>query len=176
MVGSHPCWGKQWSCLKKNKGEKIFDRLSEEKAQRFNLFHELLFSFIYTKFLVRYVTVVYPHLRKNMLVVTDRYFYDLYGQYPYSEKSLVLRLLPIPKPDQLVMLDVEAVAAMKRDKAGKVERKVQPQHKLEGQRKRYLEIAVQNNALIINAEQSFEENVSKIIKSTWRKYLRKNAL
>ncbi len=164
--------GKAITLFKKDKTDKMFDQVSEEKAQHFNLFQELLFLFVYAKFVARYFRHIYPGLRRNKLVVTDRYFYDLYGQYPYSEKSKVLSFLPIPKPDRLVVLDAEIDSVMKRDKAGKYCRVVQPREKLEGQKKRYLKVAEKNAALIINTEDDFQENISRIIKNTWKSYLK----
>ncbi len=151
--------------------KKMFDVVSEEKVKNFDLFQEALFLLMYAKFMNRYVQEIYPHLRKNKLVVTDRYFYDLFGQYPYSEKSVVLKLLPIPKPDLLIVLDADVDTAMNRDKGGKAERIVQPREKLEGQRRRYLEVAQRNGALILSAEKDFEKNLSTIINSTWKEYL-----
>ena len=151
--------------------KKMFDVVSEEKVKNFDLFQEALFLLMYAKFMNRYVQEIYPHLRKNKLVVTDRYFYDLFGQYPYSEKSVVWKLLPIPKPDLLIVLDADVDTAMNRDKGGKAERIVQPREKLEGQRRRYLEVAQRNGALILSAEKDFEKNLSTIINSTWKEYL-----
>lgn len=151
---------------------KIFDQASEEKVKNFDLFQELLFLYIYFQFMFRYVKDVYPRMRENKLVVTDRYFYDLYGQYPYSQKSRIIHFLPIPKPDQLVVLDAGTDIVMKRDKWGKAARQVHPQEKLEGQRKRYFLVGKRNGALILDAEGKFDENIFTIINNTWRKYIR----
>jgi|SRR3989338_2384394 len=155
----------------KKEGKKLFDKVSEEKLQSFDLFQEFLFLFVYFKFLARYVKDIYPHLRRNELVVCDRYFYDLYGQYPYSERSKILKALPIPKPDKLFLLDATVDAVMKRDKAGKAIRVVQPREKLEGQRRRYLLAAQKYNAVLLNAESTLTENVSTIIAETWKEYI-----
>ncbi|MEK6904939.1 MAG: hypothetical protein AABX24_00910 [Nanoarchaeota archaeon] len=165
--------GKFFSVLSsKKKGEKLFDKVSEEKIKSFDLFQEFLFLFIYFKFLARYVKEVYPHLRRNELVICDRYFYDLYGQYPYSENSKILKILPIPGSDKLFLLDATVDAVMKRDKAGKKVRVVQPQEKLEGQRRRYLETAQKHGAVFLNAESDFTENIYTIIMKTWEDYVR----
>ncbi|MDP3698711.1 MAG: hypothetical protein Q8R47_03920 [Nanoarchaeota archaeon] len=153
-------------------GKKLFDKVSEEKVKSFDLFQEFLFLFVYIKFLARYAKDIYPHLRRKELVITDRYFYDLYGQYPYSEKSRIMKLLPIPRPHQLILLEVSVETAMKRDKGGNAVRAVQPRKKLEGQHRRYQEIAAKYDALIINAENDFEKNISLIIKHSWREYIK----
>ena len=155
----------------KKKGKKLFDKVSEEKIKSFDLFQEFLFLFVYCKFLIRYVKDIYPHLRRNELVICDRYFYDLYGQYPYSGRSKILKILPIPKPDKLFLLDATVDAVMKRDKAGKAIRVVQPREKLEGQRRRYLLAAQKYNSVLLNAESTLTENVSTIIAETWKEYI-----
>ena len=159
--------------IPKKKGKKLFDTVSEEKVKSFDLFQEFLFLFIYGKFLARYVKEVYPHLRRNELVICDRYFYDLYGQYPYSERSLVLKVLLIPKPNKLFLLDAAVDAVMKRDKGGKSARVVQPQEKLEGQRRRYFSAGQKYDAVVLDTEGNFTENVSTIIMKTWKEYMRK---
>ncbi|MEK6939561.1 MAG: hypothetical protein AABX31_02430 [Nanoarchaeota archaeon] len=154
------------------KDKKIFDTVSEEKVKSFDFFQELLFLFMYGTFLARYMKEVYPHLRGNELVICDRYFYDLYGQYPYSERSIVLKILPIPKPDTLFLLDAAVDAVMKRDKGGKDVRVVQPREKLEGQRRRYLSAGQKYGAVVLNAEENFAENISTIIMKTWKECVR----
>lgn len=172
--------GKLFSLLRGRKGKKLFDTVSEEKetVKNFDLFQELLFLHISMSFFFRYLKDIYPHLRKNKLVVTDRYFYDLYGQYPYSEKSRVLnqlfRVFSFPEPNCLVLLDVDVDTAMKRDKGGIAQRKVQPREKLSGQKRRYLEIARKHHALLLNAEDDFHKNISTLVQGTWKAYLRKN--
>ena len=127
---------------------------------------------MYGTFMIRYMKDVYPHLRRNELVICDRYFYDLYGQYPYSERSIVLKVLPIPKPDKLFLLDAAVDAVMKRDKGGKDVRVVQPREKLEGQRRRYLSAGQKYGAVVLNAEENFAENISTIIMKTWKECVR----
>ncbi len=165
--------GKIFSVPTKKKGEKLFDTVSKEKVKSFDLFQEVLFLFIYLKFLARYMKDVYPHLRRNELVICDRYFYDIYGQYPYSERSMILKILPIPKPDKLFLLDAAVDTVMKRDKGGKAARVVQPQEKLEGQRRRYLSAGQKYGAVVLNAEGNFTENISTIIMETWKWYIKK---
>ena len=162
--------GKLFNSPKPGK-KKLFDKVSEEKIKSFDSFQEFLFLFMYFKFLARYVKEVYPHLRRNELVVCDRYFYDLYGQYPYSERSKLLKILPIPRPDKLFLLDATVDVVMKRDKAGKAIRVVQPREKLEGQHRRYLIAAKKNKATIVNTEHNFQENISIIIETSWKDYI-----
>ncbi len=167
-------FGKILSLLRGKGKKRLFDAVSEEKVKKFDFFQELLFLYISTSFLFRYFTEVYPHLRKNKLVVTDRYFYDLWGQYPYSQKSKVLRFLSFPKPDCLILLDTEVETVINRDKRGNARRVVQPREKLEGQRKRYLEIGRQKKAFFLNAKSDFEENISTIINNTWRGFVKRS--
>lgn len=163
--------GKIISKLKPRKDKKLFDQVSEEKINSFSFFQELLFMYIFCNFLFRYYKNIYPCLRKNKLVITDRYFYDLYGQYPYSQKSILLKILHIPKPNRLVVLDADIEIASDRDKGGTAVRVVQPKEKLGGQRERYLAVGELNGALIVNANRRLDENISLIINDTWKIYL-----
>lgn len=150
----------------------IFQKVTPEKIKRFDLFQEVLFVYIYGTYLRRYYRDIYPQLRKNYLVLSDRYFYDLYGQYPYSKNSIILPLLPIPKPNALFILDADVDTAMKRDKTGKEERRVQPAEKLAGQKQRYLDVARQRDGAVLNTQQEIEKNIQQIISATWRGFVR----
>lgn len=163
---------KIFSPLKAKKGEKLFDSVSTETIKSFDLFQELLFMYIYFRSLAQYYFSIYPKLRKNRFVVTDRYFYDIYGQYPYSQNSKIMKFLIFPKPDKTVFLDVDVNRALERDKAGQL-RIPQPREKLEGQKKRYSTIAQKINATTVDANKNFWENVDAIINTTWREYVEK---
>ena len=154
-------------------GEKnIFTKVSKENVKRFDLFQEMLFLYNYTQYLYRYVTEVYPLLRRNKLIVTDRYFYDLWGQYPYSQNSKVLRILPFPKPDTLFVLDASVENLVQRDKTGADRRIVQPTDKLEGQRKRYEELRGKKGAHKIDSNSNLTGNVDFIIHTTWKQLVK----
>lgn len=151
--------------------KKIFEKVTTEIVEQFNFFQEGLFLYIYFEYLWRYYTKIYPQLRKNHVVISDRYFYDMYGQYPYSQNSFILPLLYFPKPDALFVLDADVNTVMKRDKTGKEERRVQPMEKLQWQKRRYLTVAERKNGIILDAQQDIEKNKQQIIEFTWRGFV-----
>lgn len=161
---------RQWLMPKKN----IFNSATSEEKEKvvsFSLYQELLLFYIYINGLWRYYRNVYPKLRRNYLVVCDRYFDDLYGQYPYSQRSLILKFLRFPKADALFLLDAPIAVVLQRDKTGKQQRKVQPWERLERQQQRYLQRVHSQRGMILNTELPLEINVCDIISKTWRNFV-----
>ncbi len=149
----------------------IFEQVNAKKKKEFDLFQELLFMYNYVEYLWRYLKDIYPPLRQGKLVICDRYFYDLYGQYPYSKKSRILSLLPFPRPNQTFILDADVDTLMKRDKHEE-KRIVKTKDDLEGQRNRYHHLAEKINALMIDTASNFDHVTPKIIHESWKKYVR----
>jgi thymidylate kinase len=153
------------------KQDNLFKKVSDEKISKFSLFHEGLFLYVYCSYLFRYLRFIYPKLRENNLVVCDRYFYDVYGQYPYSERSKILPFLPFPKPHFTFVLDADIDKLTSREKTGKEFRRVQPLEKLQGQRKRYFNLTNIKDIELINNNDNLASNINYIVDKTWGKFL-----
>jgi len=165
----------------KKKGKKVYD-LAEKKPKGFDLFQELMFLYVFIEYLFRYLFHVYPKLKNRYLVVSDRYFYYLYGQYPYAEKSKLLKLLikVFPRPDFTFVLDAGINTVMKRDKAlvegnklleGK--RNVAALENLRAQKLRHLKLRDILGAELIDTERLIQENINFIIEKTWKKMIKR---
>lgn len=150
----------------------IFKKATAEDnkhPQKVNLVQEALFFYNYLDYFLRYLFHIYPSLRRGNLVVSDRYCYDLYGQYPAAEKSIILKtvLRLFPQPDYTFILDAPLESLLKREKQDE-KRTVKPAAYLQGQRERYLQLKnVFPESVIINTEKNVEENVLEIINKSW---------
>jgi len=171
------------SKLLKRRKKKIFKTVSENKIPKKFIFpQELLFIYNYVEFLYRYFSKIYPKLRKGNLIITDRYFYDMYGQYPYAPNSKILKFLfwIYPKPDSVFILDADVKTVMKRGKASRnyskkenKGRNVLPEKNLESQRKRFLYLSKYLNVKLLNTDQDLDKLVKEVVNDTWRKVLTK---
>src|SRR3989344_2897495 len=128
------------SGLKKS-NKSVFKELNKP-----NWYNGLIFFYNYIEYFFRYYFKVLPKLRKNKLVINDRYFYDLYGQYKRSWANKILIRL-FPKPDFIFVLDADLKDLMNRDKDTAVfssgvkrvkERKVHELAYLNEQKERYV--------------------------------------
>ena len=144
-----------------------------------NRYNGLIFFYNYIEYFARYYFKVLPKLRKNKLVITDRYFYDLYGQYKQSWVSKILIKL-FPKPDFIFVLDADLKDLVNRDKDTKVysaevkrvkERKVHELAYLKEQKERYNYLAKILKARKLNTSGPMDKNIELIINNTWRKLL-----
>ncbi len=165
------------------KDKKIFQELNlnkQTKNHKFKLKQELLFIYLTFEFYYRYRREILPLLRQNQLVICDRYFYDIYGQYPYAKKSIIIKpLLKIfPKPDNLYILDIEEEQLQKRDKTNKEEQSVQsiertifPIEYLKQQRENFHFLAKYLNGKIINTNKDINQCAKQIINETWKKLI-----
>ena len=158
------------------KSKRVFDNVtSNTERDKANLFQELLFAYNYLDYILRYIFHIYPRLRKGNIVITDRYFYDIYGQYPYAKSSLVVKSLIklFPSPDNTFVLDASTESIMNRGKDGE-ERKIKSHEYLTGQRERYIQLNnIFKNSIVINTEDSIEDNVNFIINKSWKKMVKK---
>jgi len=173
-------WAKFLSNKLKKNYVKLFREINETKKIKRNIIKdEIFFICNYIEYLIRYLFVIYPQLRKNKLVVTDRYFYDLYGQYNNSEKSSFLPklLLYFPKPDYTFVLDAPLDSIIKRDKNTKVMHKdvkkdkirtVHDRDYLLKQKRRYDFILKKIKANLIDTNEKLIINKRKIIKFSWK--------
>ena len=153
-----------------------------DQNYRFSLLQEGLFCYNYIDYSLRYLFQIYPLLRKGKIIVTDRYFYDLYGQYLYAEKSLGISLLIklFPKPDHLFVLEANTNRIMNREKANRdysdpsnedkeeKERRVKSKEYLDSQIKRYRRLSTLCGGRIVNTESKIKENINEMIEESWK--------
>jgi len=166
----------------KKKGKSIFRDLnfqqpkpSSSTGQRFR--QELVFGYIFAEFLCRYLKYIYPQLRRGQLVICDRYFYDIYGQYPYAQKSPLLGALLrfFPAPNSTYVLDAEVEKLLSRDKTNReraaiesTPRRALPKEYLEEQRKKYHTLAQSSHFPIIATAGEIQQCAAQIIRDNWR--------
>jgi len=174
--------------IMKKKGKQIFKETNltpktySEKKVKPSLFKELVFLYNYLEYLQRYWFVIYPKLRKNKLVITDRYFYDIYGMYSYAPKSVILKLLfkLYPRPDYTFLLDAKAEIIAKRGKNPEVFSSLKkndyrgyanPQ-KINIERKRFYNLKNIIHLHMIDTEKDIHSNIANVINFSWRGLLR----
>ncbi len=175
-------YAKAVSKLLKKKNKEIFNEMNYkniEKPQKVSLFKEFIFIYNYFEYLWRYLFLIYPKLRKNKLVITDRYFYDIYGQYNYSQKSVIIKLLfsIYPRPNCLFVLNANAKTVRTRGTDTRVFSKIKKSAKrekidiriLQSQIDRYLYLKNHFKAILINTEKNIDDNIKQIIQTSWRK-------
>ncbi|MFH1641765.1 MAG: hypothetical protein ABIC04_02605 [Nanoarchaeota archaeon] len=162
------------SKILKQKNTKIYDKLKDNK---FSLYKEIIFIYQYIEYLIRYIFIIYPRLRKNQLIVTDRYFFDIFGQNDYAEKSKIIWFLMsiYPKPDFLFILDARLESLIKRDKNPELLsknvkrtklRKLHNTKDLLSQKTRYKILRRVFKGDFINTEKDSNYNVDQIIKKS----------
>ncbi len=149
----------------------------KKKEPKFSIGQECLFVYIFLEYIYRYYTSIYPKLKKNYLLITDRYFYDIYGQYPYSRKSIILPLLLkiFPKQNKTYILEVNITELQQRKKTDKdnsqiieKEREIFSNKYLEEQRKNYQHLNQIIKSTIIDTSKNISTNEQKIIQQTWK--------
>ncbi len=166
----------------RKKNKKLFEEnVVQTELKRFNGFQELSFVYQWLEFYYRYWTEVWPKLRKGTLVVTDRYFYDLYGQYPYARNSLALPFLIkiFPHSDYTFLLDADVKTLQGRKKVNKEnikeveqgERKVLPEEYLQSQRENYFRLKEKLDLKLIDTNEDLDKNADFMIQETWRSLL-----
>ncbi|MBT4804662.1 hypothetical protein HON71_00655 [Candidatus Woesearchaeota archaeon] len=149
---------------------------NNQKINKNKMFQELLFLYNFCEYLYRYIFTIYPKLRTRKLLISDRYFYDIYGQYPSAKKSIIVPLLfkLFPSPDLLIILDANTKTIMKRNKAGQnLKRNVFPKEYLDCQKERYKEISTMFNAPIIDTENKLENNIDEITSHSWNSIIKR---
>ena len=169
---------KMVSWVVKKKNVEVFEDVNKKKS---GIFHELVFVYNYVDYLLRYLFKIYPATRRG-LVVTDRYFYDLYGQYTHGPTSKMLPFLMkmFPKPDSVFVLDAPMSLLVVRRKENKLysdvqksaERTVKDISYLEAQRERYFELKRMFHGELIDTTRDLKMNVSTMIEKSWRVVVR----
>lgn len=168
------------SLLRKNHHRVFQDLNLSPRQQRFSLKEEVLFCYLYLEFIYRYLRHIRPKLKRGEVIITDRYFYDLYGQYQYAPQSLLLKplLQLFPRPDKTYILDAPLETLLTRDKTDREQNAVQktprqllPQEYLKQQRQRYLFLARYLPAPIINTDNKPQQSVKDLVADIWRSLL-----
>jgi len=153
--------------LQKIPKKEIYQTATTEKIPNFSLKYELFFTYLFLEYLVTYFTKIYPKLRNRELVICDRYFYHIYGQYPYAEKSILMRLLLklFPKPDQTLIINTKITTLTKR-------RKTIDTQNLKDQLRRYKQlIKIPNSQLLISG--TLNQNLKTVNNQIWKKHFRR---
>lgn len=162
---------------KKNAHEKN----NKNKNNNNNRGENLKYLYLYLEYLARYWVKIYPELRKGKIVITDRYFYDLFAQTKSENKSnkLLLKLLLFfPKPDFLFVLNAPLKTITNRDKNIKImsqsikknnKRIIHSDEYLCLQKNRYLFLKKILDGEYINTSSKIDKNINLIVNKTWRK-------
>ncbi len=155
--------------------------LQPEQPPGFSLYQELLFSYIFLEFYYRYRKNILPKLKKGDLIITDRYFYDIFGQYPYARNSRVLKTLLklFPAPDAAYVLDADLPTIMQRKKTDRknnlkiaaTKRAVLPREYLLQQQQNYHRLSSLLPARRIKTGRDPERCAGLILQQTWRKVI-----
>jgi thymidylate kinase len=165
------------SSIFKKRDKNIFKEVINLKVPKFSIYQEVLFVYIYLEFLYRYHAEVRAFLYKNTFVITDRYFYDIYGQYPYSKNSMILKLLLIifPKPTKSYVLDAPLSSIMNRDKTDKsydgtrtLQRSRFSEEYLMNQKSLFMTLPEFLDVEVVDTSSDIYECSKKLVEDTWR--------
>jgi thymidylate kinase len=153
--------------LQKIPKKEMYKTATTEKIPKFSLKYELFFTYLFLEYLATYFTKIYPKLRNRELVVCDRYFYHVYGQYPYAEKSILMSVLLklFPKPDQTLIINTNITTLTKR-------RKTIDTQNLKDQLRRYKQLIKIPNSQLLNSG-TMKQNLETINNQIWKKHFRR---
>ena len=161
------------------KDNNFFESVNQGKKS--GLFRELFFAYNFLEYYWRYLFEVRPALATNGLVVTDRYFYDLYGQYNLAPQSCLIKpLLKIyPRPDYLFVLDAPTEKIMNRAKeqnfsgmSKSPKRVVMDRDYLEKQKQRYYHLVDLLGGVLVNTQKEKNSNVTFMVEKSWKLVVR----
>ncbi len=152
------------------------------KFSRFpGLFQEALFLYLFFEYYYRYWKHLRPGLKRGELLIADRYFYDLLGQYPYAARSpLMKRLVSLfPPPDYAYILNADLDTIVKRGKTDRrnqdgltaTARTVLPWSYLQQQQQNYSLLSTLLPARLLATSQDLEQCAAQLVQQTWRKML-----
>ncbi len=151
-------------------------KINQRKKFRFK--QELIFIYLFWEFYYRYRKDILTKLKKNELIITDRYFYDLYGQYPYARYSLVMPTLlkMFPIPNFVFLLDAPVEIILNRGKTDKndptiieIKRTALPQGYLHQQRKNYFNLPSNIKKMILDTNRNKKQIMLLILEKTWKR-------
>jgi len=150
------------------KGQGLYKKALNEKIPKFSLKYELFFIYAFFEYLLRYYIHIYPKLVIRKTIFSDRYFYHLYGQYPYAEHSKIMPLLLtlFPTPDKTIVFKTSVNTLLSR-RTG-VDRR-----DLEEQQRRYIKLTEKiKNATILESK-TLTKNNEFIISIIWNKIFKR---
>jgi len=153
--------------LQKIPKKEIYQTATTEKIPKFSLKYEIFFAYLFLEYLATYFTKIYPKLRNRELVICDRYFYHVYGQYPYAEKSILMSLLLklFPKPNQTLIINTNITTLTKR-------RKTINTQNLKDQLRRYKQLIKIPNSQLLNSG-TLKQNLETINNQIWKKHFKR---
>lgn len=158
--------------------KKLFSEMNFSKpSPSFDLFQELLFVYLFFEYYYRYLRHLRPRLRRGDLIISDRYFYDIYGQYNYSPNSLILPFLLriFPRPDFSYVLATEVNTLISRGKIDRnsegvrqITRQVFSSEYIRQQCQRYAALPSLVSARVIDTKNRPQDCAQKIVAETWK--------
>jgi len=161
--------------------KKLFSEVNfSRQYSQFDFFQELLFVYLFVEFFYRYLIHLQPGLRKGDLIISDRYFYDIYGQYNYSSRSIILPFLLriFPQPNFSYVLTTEVNSLISRGKIDRNSESIEqikrqpfsPEY-ISQQCQKYAELSSLVSAKIIDTKNRPQDCAQKIIAETWKALL-----
>ncbi len=134
---------------------------------------DIILIYDFFEYLLRYIFKIYPKLRKNMLVMTDRYFYDFKAQYSKSRiLDFLCKIFPAPDFVFLTECSPQLINTRKKDsrmfsavKKSAIRPKIDKQV-LEAEIRRYRKI---RHTAILDTAEDIDKNIKFIIEKTWKK-------
>jgi len=168
------------SSILKRKNKKVFQEVNLKPAAvpSFSLFQELLLWYIFMEFYYRYRKNILPKLKQKDIIITDRYFYDIFGQYPYAQNSQIMKRLLyfFPPPDFTYILDAEIDQIISREKTDRkdhqkitaLERTILPRKYLLQQQQNYRLLLSLLPAKMMKTNKSQAALAQSIVQQTWR--------
>ncbi len=153
----------------KKRDYKVVEKMNRRK-EKFSLVQEMVLLYCYIEYLCRYFWSIYPQKPKKMVILIDRYFYDMYAHYRYAKRSLLFPLLLrwYPKPDYTFVLEVPPrVLQRRKDELTK--------EQLEEHLETYTQLTRKLNLHPLCNDQPIDRTINTIIEKTWRTIVRRVA-
>ena len=148
------------------KGGGIYKKSSSDKVikstPKFDLKMELFFLYVFIEDYLRYLFHIRPNLRRREIVICDRYFYHMYGQYPYAKNSFLMKFLVkiFPNPDVTFLLTAPVNVLMKR-------RKDISKQNLERQNENYLDILKLKKNVFVISGKDVDGSTEFVVEHSW---------
>ena len=103
-------------------------------------------------------------LRRRKTIICDRYFYHMYGQYPYARNSRLMKILVkiFPNPDVIFLLTVpiEVLSSRRKD----IERR-----NLERQKEQYLDLMNLKREVFALSNKNIDESIEYVLEHSWER-------
>ena len=149
-------------------GDGIYKKSSSDKVikstPKFDLKMELFFLYVFIEDYLRYLFHILPKLRRREIVICDRYFYHMYGQYPYAKNSFLIRFLVkvFPNPDVIFLLTAPLEVLIER-------RKDMSKANLERQNDQYSDLLKLKKQTLIIEGRDVEKCVEFVVENSWER-------